>query len=185
VSDDPPATDTPALLFFGDAKDDPRTGRADAPRRRTDASTIDYDHLWPTAQRPTHGAETVMTERYAEHPVMFRNNPLGFILSLLLVPVGVGLLIFLVWHLKNRASKLVVTDRAVLYEKGLLSKERAELQIDSIRTVRVKQSFANRLFGTGTIELYTAGDRAEVVAVGMPDPNRVAELIKAGQDDGN
>jgi len=50
-----------------------------------------------------------------------------------------------------------------------------------VRTVKVKQSFFNRLFGTGTIELFTSGDQPEIVARGMPDPNRVREIIKANQ----
>jgi hypothetical protein len=45
----------------------------------------------------------------------------------------------------------------------------------------VKQSFSNRIFGTGTIELYTSGDNPEIVAKGMPDPNKVREIIKANQ----
>lgn len=126
-----------------------------------------------------------MNVHYSEHPVMFKNNPLGFILSLLLVPVfGLGLIIFLVWHLQNKGSKLTVTDNDILFEKGLLSKDRSEIIIASVRTVRVKQSFFNRVFGTGTVELYTAGDAPEIVAAGIPDPNRVRELIKSRQNNG-
>jgi len=125
--------------------------------------------------------EDMSQELYAAHPVMFKNNPLGFILSLILVPVGVGILIFLWWHLQNKSSKLTVTEQTVLFEKGLLSKERSEIDIDGIRTVKVKQTFSNRIFGTGTIELYTSGDSPEIVAKGMPDPNKVREIIKANQ----
>lgn len=120
-------------------------------------------------------------ELYAANPVMFKNNPLGFILTLILVPVGIGILIFLWWHLQNKSSKLTVTNQSVLFEKGLFSKERSEVDIDGIRTVKVLQTFSNRIFGTGTIELYTSGDNPEIVAKGMPDPNRVRELIKANQ----
>lgn len=121
-----------------------------------------------------------MKTLYDANPVMFKNNPLGFILALILVPVfGLGLIIFLVWYLKNKSSRLIVTEEDVLFEKGLLSKERLELTIRSVRTVRVKQSFWNRIFGTGTIELYTAGDSPEIVASGLPDPNRVRDIIKA------
>ena len=124
-----------------------------------------------------------MNELYSANPVMFKNNPLGFILALLLVPAfGLGIIIFLVWYLKNKASKLVVMENEVIYEKGLLSKEHSEINMDSIRTVRVTQSFFNRIFGTGTIELYTAGDTPEIVAKGMPDPHKVRELIKLGQN---
>lgn len=123
-----------------------------------------------------------MNELYSEHPVMFKNNPLGFILSLLLIPVfGVGLLILLWWYLQCKSSKLTVNEHDLLFERGLLSKDRAEFSINSVRTVRIKQSFFNRIFGVGRIEIYTAGDEPEFVANGMPDPNRVRELINAQQ----
>ena len=122
-----------------------------------------------------------MQELYAANPVMFKNHPLGFLLCILLIPLGVGILILMYWHLQNKSSRLVVTKDHVLYEKGLLSKERSEVDIDGIRTVKVKQSFSNRIFGTGTIELYTSGDNPEIIAKGMPDPNKVREIIKANQ----
>ena len=124
-----------------------------------------------------------MSELYSEHPVMFKNNPLGFILCLILIPVGgLGLLILLTWHLKNKASKLSVSDNEILFEKGLLSKERSEVNLSSVHTTKVKQSFFNRIFGVGTIEIYTAGDSPEIIASGMPDPNKIRELIKANQN---
>jgi len=124
-----------------------------------------------------------MSELYSEHPVMFKNNPLGFILCLVLIPAGgLGLLILLTGHLKNKASKLSVNGNEILFEKGLLSKERSEVNLSSVRTTKVKQSFFNRIFGVGTIEIYTAGDSPEIIASGMPDPNKIRELIKANQN---
>lgn len=121
-----------------------------------------------------------MSEVYSEHPVMFKNNPVGFIITILLIPVfGLGLLILLGWYLQNKASKLTVQNNEILYEKGLLSKERWEVNVSSVRTTKVKQSFLNRICGVGAIEIYTAGDSPEIVAVGMPDPNKIRELIKA------
>ena len=126
-----------------------------------------------------------MSELYSEHPVMFKNNPIGFIIFLLLIPVfGIGLLILIGWHLQNKASKLTVNENEILYEKGLLSKERSEVNISSVRTTKVKQSFFNLIFGVGAIEIYTAGDSPEIVATGMPDPNKIRELIKARQNGG-
>lgn len=123
-----------------------------------------------------------MKELYAEHPAMFKNNPLGFILAVLLIAVGVGIIILLWWYLQTKASKLTVFENEILFEKGLLSKERSEVNIGIVRTVRVKQSFFNRIFGVGTVEIFTAGDNPEIVAKGMPDPNRIRELIKMGQN---
>jgi len=120
-----------------------------------------------------------MSELYSANPVMFKNKPISFIITLLLIPIaGIGIIIFLSWHLKNRASKLIVTDTNILYEKGLMNKERSEINLNSIRTVKVRQSFFNRIFGTGTIEVYSAGDAPEFIAAGMPDPNKVRELVK-------
>jgi len=124
-----------------------------------------------------------MSYLYSEHPVMFKNNPIGFIVSLALIPIfGIGLLILLWWYLQNKASKISVNKNEILYEKGLLSKERSEVNISSVRTIKVKQSFLNRIFGVGTIEIFTAGDNPEIVAAGMPDPNKIRELIKEQQN---
>ena len=119
-----------------------------------------------------------MSLLYSEHPVMFKNNPLGFILCVILIPAfGLGLLILLYWYVMTRASKLTVNEKEIIYEKGLLSKEHAEVSISSVRTVKIKQTFFNRIFGVGTIEIYTAGDNPEIVASGLPDPNKLRELI--------
>lgn len=123
--------------------------------------------------------QAIVDIKYSSHPSMFKNNPVGFILAILLIPVfGLGILILLWWYLQVKSSKLTVTDGEILYEKGLLNKEHSEINISSIRTIRVKQSFFNRIFGVGTIEIYTAGDNPEFIAKGMPDPNSVREMIK-------
>jgi len=116
---------------------------------------------------------------------MFKNNPLGFLFAIILIPAfGLGILILLWWFLQCKSTKLTVTDNEILFEKGLLSKERSEVNISSIRTIRVKQSFFNRIFGVGTVEIFTAGDSAEFTAHGLPDPNQVRELIKMEQKQG-
>lgn len=109
---------------------------------------------------------------------MFRNNPLGFILAVLLIPLAIGILILLYWYLMCKATKLEVDASSIILERGLLSKEKIELDVDSVRTVRIYQSFFNRMFGVGKISVYTSGDVPEFDISGMPDPNRFRELIK-------
>lgn len=120
-----------------------------------------------------------MSTAYTAHPAMFKSNPLGFIIALLLVPVAIGILILLYWYLQCKSTRLEVSGGTVLLERGLLSKEKIELDLDRIRTVRIYQSFFNRMFGVGTISVYSAGDKAEFEIAGMPDPNRFRELVKA------
>ncbi|WP_233208713.1 PH domain-containing protein [Zhongshania marina] len=122
-----------------------------------------------------------MTSQYAEHPAMFRNNPLGFILAVILIPAAIGILILLFWYLKCKSTRLEINDNEVILEQGLLSKERTELNVSGIRTVKIKQSFFNRLFGVGTVSIFTAGDSPEIQAHGMPKPEVFRELVKARQ----
>lgn len=119
-----------------------------------------------------------MSTHYSEHPAMFKNSPFSFMVALLLIPAfGLGLLILLWWYLQVKAAKLTIDDKEIVYEKGLLSKERSEVMISSVRSIKVKQSFFNRIFGVGSIEIYTAGDSPEIVIAGLPDPNKIRELI--------
>lgn len=122
-----------------------------------------------------------MDATYSEHPAMFKNNPLGFLLAILLIPVGIGIIILLVWYLKCKSTLLELSGSEIVVERGLLSKDRTELALSSIRTVNVYQSFFNRIFGVGKIAIFTAGDEAEVEVAGLPDPHRLRELIKAQQ----
>jgi uncharacterized membrane protein YdbT with pleckstrin-like domain len=113
---------------------------------------------------------------YQAHPPMFRNHPFLFVLCVLLVPVGIGILALLFWYVLSHATKLTITDEELRFERGILSKDRIEMKLSSIRSVRIKQSLFQRLFGTGDISIFTAGDAPELIADGMPDPARVREL---------
>lgn len=120
-----------------------------------------------------------MDTQYSEHPAMFKNHPLGFIIAVLLVPVAVGIIILLWWYLQCKSTKLEFVGNDLVLEEGLLSKSRTELNVERIRTVNVYQSFFNRIFGVGKIAIYTAGDDPEIEVAGLPNPNDLRELIKA------
>ena len=122
-----------------------------------------------------------MDELYSESPVIFKNNPVVFIF---LVCTVVGILILIPWRIKNKSTKLIVTNEKILFEKGLLSKERSEININNVRSIKIKQTFSNRIFGTGSIQVFSAGDVPEFEASGMPDPNKVRELINNAQGSG-
>ncbi|WP_206517657.1 PH domain-containing protein [Sphingobium algorifonticola] len=110
---------------------------------------------------------------YDRHPAMFRSNPLLFILLLVSV---IGIPGLVIWWLKSISERLAVSDSEILLERGLLSKQRTQLSLASVRTVRVTQSVFQRMFGIGNVEIFSAGDYAEIAIKGMPDPNRVRDL---------
>lgn len=125
--------------------------------------------------------ENILRTTFSERPAMFRSNPFGFIFSVLLIPLGVGIVILLVWYLKCLSTRLELTGNDLVLTKGLLSKDRIELEIDGIRTVRIYQSFMNRIFNVGSVSVFTAGDLPEIEVVGLPDPHELRELINRKQ----
>ena len=100
---------------------------------------------------------------------------------------GLGLwlgtiILLLIWYIKIKTKKLTITENDILLEVGLLRKRRTEIQIRMVRTIGVNQSFMDRIFGVGEISVYTAGDLPEIVEKGLPDPNKIREIIKQKQN---
>ena len=139
---------------------------------------------------------------YSENPKMPRNNPFMFTLIIILNIAGlvaairldqqsfqiIGFVVWLgtviwllIWYIKIKSIKVSVTNNDILVERGLLRKNRKELAIDKIRTIEVDQDFIDRIFGVGMIKVFTAGDLPEIVVKGLPDPNRIRELVKQNQ----
>jgi len=91
-------------------------------------------------------------------PAMFRNRPIAFIIFLVLIPfVGLGALILIIWFLKCKATKLVVTNQRTTLTKGILAKQTNEVRHCDVRNLKVEQSFGQRIFKVGTLALSTAG----------------------------
>ena len=120
-------------------------------------------------------ADTVI---YEAHPAMFRAHPFWFLFCVVLIAAFVlGLLLLLYWYIKNKATSLTVTENELLYEQGILSKERLSVSLRHIRSVQVNQSFLNRILGVGEVIIATAGDEPEFSVGELPDPHEVREAI--------
>jgi uncharacterized membrane protein YdbT with pleckstrin-like domain len=120
---------------------------------------------------------------YEAHPAMFRAHPFWFILFVLLIAAfGVGLLILLYWYIKTRATALTVTQHELMYERGILSKDRLSVSLRHVRSVHVTQGFINRILGVGTIQVSTAGDEPEFTVKDLPDPHEIREAISRAQE---
>ena len=109
---------------------------------------------------------------------MFADEPGRFILACLLIPVVVGIVWLLVWYIRIKCTLLTVGDERVLLTRGVFAKERLEIELESIRTVRVDQTFVDRIFNCGILKIYTAGDNPELVQGGMPDPERLRSALR-------
>jgi uncharacterized membrane protein YdbT with pleckstrin-like domain len=122
--------------------------------------------------------ELAETKHYSAHPAMFRNNPLGFALAVVLCFVLVGFVILFVWWLQCQATTLTVTQERTILRKGLLSKSTTEVWHEDVRNVQISQGLLQRLLGVGTVGISSAGQSGvEILAVGIPEPENVRRII--------
>ena len=117
---------------------------------------------------------------YQEHPRMFRNHPVGFILCVVLVPAfGFGALLLLLWWLHVLGTTLTITDRNTTLRRGLLSKKTNEVRHVDVRNLQVDQGVLQRMFDVGTLSISSAGQSdVEIMVSGVPQPEGAKELIK-------
>ncbi len=134
--------------------------------------------------------------KYDACPPVLQNNPWIFVLSILAVAGAIALysqvpqlllavpaVLVLVWlylFAASRSQRLTITDREIQYVEGLLSKRRAELGLQSVRSVHIDQSFLQRILGIADLEFYSAGDNPEIRVVGMPNPHMIRDLVDNG-----
>ena len=101
---------------------------------------------------------------------------------LLIVAFGIGIIILLYWYIKTRATALTITDSELMYERGILSKDRTAISLKHVRSVNIAQGFINRILGVGTIQISTAGDEPEFTIADLPDPHVIREAIAKAQE---
>lgn len=91
---------------------------------------------------------------------------------------AIAFLRLLIWWIATRSDRLKVTGNELLWTHGLLNKEYTEIDLGSVRTVKVSQSLFQRLMGAGDVIVFTTGDLPELEIRGLPEPNRIRELVK-------
>jgi uncharacterized membrane protein YdbT with pleckstrin-like domain len=115
---------------------------------------------------------------YKDSPAMFRNHPILFLICVALAPLGIGLLILIVWWAKCWQTSVVVTNDRVTLRKGILSKYTSDILISDIRNVQVAQNLVQRILGVGRVTVSTTGQAdMEIDVNGLPHPERIQSII--------
>lgn len=112
----------------------------------------------------------------------FKSDPLwpadGFWLVICLLVFLAAAVTMLVWFLKTMSACLEVTTKRTTESHGLFSRATSEVLHDSIRNIAVKQSFVDRIFNVGLVEISSAGQAGiEVSMKDVRDPHGVRETI--------
>lgn len=101
-----------------------------------------------------------------------RESPLSLTFWVRLI-FTLGLYIF--WWL---AKTLTVTNRRVVWRRGLLSSKERSVPLRQVQDVGISYSLFGRLLGFGTIRVESAGGPAtEIVAPRIPGPGQVRDAI--------
>jgi uncharacterized membrane protein YdbT with pleckstrin-like domain len=140
---------------------------------------------------------------FVVHPNMLRRYPLRCIayavLTVASVAVGtwaltenrtwVGVFLLLVaaflvgrfayWYAKMNATALLVTNRRVVLQSGVLSNQSSEFPLETVNDIQVDQRFLGRLMDVGDIVI-TAGGR-QMVMMAVEQPLAVADRIRTAK----
>jgi uncharacterized membrane protein YdbT with pleckstrin-like domain len=90
-----------------------------------------------------------------------------------------GLLLLLGESIRRHATEIVVTDRRVIFKRGLLSRHTVEMNVSKIETVDVEQGLAGRIWGYGTLLIRGTGSGFEPL-VGVGSPIQIRNAIVVG-----
>jgi len=83
-----------------------------------------------------------------------------------------------VWAIASWSSRLEVTNKRVVFTKGLLSKTTVEMLHRTIQDIEIKQSVLDRLLRVGTINIANASEDDDAIVLrDVPDPYRVRATI--------
>jgi uncharacterized membrane protein YdbT with pleckstrin-like domain len=94
--------------------------------------------------------------------------------------VGIlGILALLGAWIRRTATEIVVTDRRVIYKRGLLSRHTVEMNVSKIETVDVEQGLSGRIWNYGTLLIRGTGAGFEPL-IGIGSPLRIRNAIVAG-----
>ena len=100
----------------------------------------------------------------------------------LLVVLALAVWPFLVW----RTTHYVFTNERVIMRHGVFSREGRDIPLNRVNDVSFQHSFFERMLGTGTLTIESAGERGQVVLTEIPRVEKVQselyELVEADHE---
>lgn len=104
-----------------------------------------------------------------------RGNWIQWITVVLAVLLGVSLVIVPV--LRWRTSRYVITTHRVMVRKGILNKTGKDITLSKITDVSFSQTLLDRMVGSGTLSIESAGDSPNEDFQAIPRSDRIQQLL--------
>ena len=98
------------------------------------------------------------------------------------IAILIAIFFLLKWFIISRTTKLTLTTERILFRKGIFKRSTSEVRYVDIRNIAIDQSFRERLLRFGNLGISSSGqDDMEIVIGDIPNPTKVAELIRRQQ----
>ena len=120
------------------------------------------------------------------------------VVALIFVPNGIGrviiggaALLVLIWlllrpMLVRQTTHYVFTDQRILLQVGIFNRDRRDIPLSRVNDHSMNQHFVERLLGTGTLVIESAGERGQQVLRDIPGVEKAQtllyELVEADHD---
>jgi hypothetical protein len=104
--------------------------------------------------------------------------------GLVLMGIGVVLAVrFAFWAAQMGATALIVTNRRVILQTGVLLRHASEFPIEAVNDIQVDQTLFGRLVNVGDLVIISQADKdtRQMVVMALPNPLGVAEMIRAAK----
>jgi uncharacterized membrane protein YdbT with pleckstrin-like domain len=93
------------------------------------------------------------------------------------VAVLLGIPLVIVPFLRWRTTRYVITTHRVLLRQGILNKSGKDITLSKITDVSYERRMLDRMVGSGTLTIESAGDSPNEAFRGIPHSDRVQQLI--------
>lgn len=108
----------------------------------------------------------------------FSKIPMIIWIILSIPTFGVTLLLAIWEWLKLRSIEQGVTNKRVIFKKGIVSRKSEEMKISSVETVEIIQGIIGRIFGFGTVKV-TGRGISDLIFKNINDPMDVKKKIES------
>ncbi|WP_407423074.1 PH domain-containing protein [Methanobrevibacter sp.] len=88
------------------------------------------------------------------------------------------IIIYIIWQLLSWYSKeYTLTDSRIIIKSGVVSSKKNYMPYATIQDINTSQSIIARLFGVGSISVFSAYDNNQMELSNISDPSKVEEII--------
>jgi uncharacterized membrane protein YdbT with pleckstrin-like domain len=108
----------------------------------------------------------------------FSRLPMVLWIILALPTLGLTLILAVYEFVRLRCIEQGLTNKRVIFKKGIISRSTEEMKLKSVETVEIEQSVLGRIFGYGSVKV-TGRGISDVVFRGIADPIAVKKQIES------